>query len=377
MPEIIMGGAETCLLRLITGLRKFGYEISIVTKVPVTEQFFIHHFRELNVTIHTFEFNPFVQKERLNFFQKWILKLKRSYFKRKVKKEWVQYINQCNFNILIDYANFSFIDEIRDFNIPKIAWFHSNREIFDNFFRMKQDDILNTYDKIVCLTQAFYNILINRDPRYCDKLIQIYNPIDFYDIRQRAIVSATHFTEKYFVFVARIDNYQKDHLTVIKAFKKLVLKYPEAKMYFIGDGTGRNYYENMVKEEGLEKNILFTGIMENPYGYMKGACANILSSYYEGLPTVLIEGACLGTLNISSDIFTGGPQEILLNGKAGILFPIGDIDELAFILEDVFTEKINAMQMIDIATQSLPRFDVDTVTSKVQNMINMVICKNI
>lgn len=33
--------------------------------------------------------------------------------------------------------------------------------------------------------------------------------------------------------------------------------------------------------------------------------------------------------------------------------------------------------MIDIATQSLPRFDVDTVTSKVQNMINMVICKNI
>lgn len=69
MPQIIMGGAETCLLRLITGLRKFGYEISIVTKVPVTEQFFIDHFRELNVTIHTFEFNPFVQKERLNFFK--------------------------------------------------------------------------------------------------------------------------------------------------------------------------------------------------------------------------------------------------------------------------------------------------------------------
>ena len=76
----------------------------------------------------------------------------------------------------------------------------------------------------------------------------LYTSIDFYEIRQRAIVSATHFTEKYFVFVARIDNYQKDHLTVIKAFKKLVLKYPEAKMYFIGDGTGRNYYENMVKD---------------------------------------------------------------------------------------------------------------------------------
>ena len=35
MPQIIMGGAETCLLRLITALKKFGYEISIVTKVDV------------------------------------------------------------------------------------------------------------------------------------------------------------------------------------------------------------------------------------------------------------------------------------------------------------------------------------------------------
>ena len=372
MPQIIMGGAETCLLRLITGLKESGYEISIVSKEPVTEEFFIKHFRELNVTINTFQFDPFQPQEKNNFLKKHILKLKRSYNKRKTRKEWIHFINKNRFDLLIDYANFSFINEIQYFNIPKIGWFHSNREIFDYFFRINQDHILNTYNKIVCLTQSFHSLFISRDPRFREKLIQIYNPIDPDEIQQKAIISSPHLSKKYFTFVARLDNYQKDHLTVIKAFKKLVQKHSDAIIYFIGDGPGRNYYESIVKNEGLEKNVLFTGTMDNPYGYIKNACANILSSYYEGLPTVLIESACLGTLNISSDIFTGGPREILLNGQAGILFPIGDIEKLTEILEDVFTEKINTLQMINTATQSLPRFHKDNVISKVKEMIDIV-----
>ena len=49
----------------------------------------------------------------------------------------------------------------------------------------------------------------------------------------------------------------------------------------------------------------------------------ILSSFYEGLPNVLLEAISLKKFIISSNCPTG-PSEILLNGKAGFLFNDGD-----------------------------------------------------
>jgi len=54
----------------------------------------------------------------------------------------------------------------------------------------------------------------------------------------------------------------------------------------------------------------------------------VLSSKYEGLPTVLIEGLILGQVLVGTDCPTG-PREILDDGKAGLLTPVGDAPALA------------------------------------------------
>ena len=101
---------------------------------------------------------------------------------------------------------------------------------------------------------------------------------------------------------------------------------------------------------------------------MRGAIAHILSSYSEGLPTVLLEAMAVGTVNISSDC-KNGPREILLDGDAGLLFAPGNADELAQHMDKIWNNKIAVEKLKNTATKSLARFDAVQIATDVAGRI--------
>ena len=170
-------------------------------------------------------------------------------------------------------------------------------------------------------------------PNLTNKQMTIYNPIDFETIETKACKRGdlTSDEEKllnssYICSVGRLDEGQKDFNTLINAYANLKNKISE-KLVLVGDGPDREKLENLVKELNLENYIIFLGKKNNPYIWMKNSKAFILSSKYEGLPTVLIEALILDIPSISSNCLTG-PAEILENGKYGELFNIGNVKEL-------------------------------------------------
>ena len=95
---------------------------------------------------------------------------------------------------------------------------------------------------------------------------------------------------------------------------------------------------------------------DNPYPYIKKADLFILSSNFEGLPNVLLEAITLNTFVISSNCPTG-PSEILDNGKGGLLFKVGDYNELSKkIIFFINNKKINNKKLL-FAKKRLERFD--------------------
>ena len=120
---------------------------------------------------------------------------------------------------------------------------------------------------------------------------------------------------------------QKDYPTLLHAFAKVRQNRP-ARLLILGEGRERGALEELIKRLGLEHDVSLPGFVVNPYAYMARASLFVLSSRWEGLPTVLIEALCCGTPVVSTDC-PSGPREILKNGQYGQLVPVGDVDQLA------------------------------------------------
>ncbi len=78
-----------------------------------------------------------------------------------------------------------------------------------------------------------------------------------------------------------------------------------------------------MRERDLESAVRLPGFVANPYPRLRAAATLALSSKREGLPTVLLEGLCLGVPIVSTNC-RSGPDELLDGGRLGRLVPVGD-----------------------------------------------------
>lgn len=121
---------------------------------------------------------------------------------------------------------------------------------------------------------------------------------------------------------------QKDFATLIRAFAE-VRRRRQARLVILGEGEERSALSALARELDLSDDcVALPGFRENALAYMANAAVFVLSSAWEGLPTVLIEALGAGTRVVSTDC-PSGPREILQDGRLGALVPVGDPAALA------------------------------------------------
>src|SRR5262247_769286 len=92
--------------------------------------------------------------------------------------------------------------------------------------------------------------------------------------------------------------------------------------------TFRAELMTLATQLGIANDVALPGFVANPFAYLARAAVFVLSSAWEGLPSVLIEALACGCPVVSTDC-PSGPAEILENGKYGPLVPVGDDVTLA------------------------------------------------
>ncbi|WP_319021394.1 glycosyltransferase [Carnobacterium mobile] len=115
-----------------------------------------------------------------------------------------------------------------------------------------------------------------------------------------------------FVNVARLSP-EKNHLSLIEAFSKLVNENNKCHLYILGNGPLKAEIKNKIIETRMQKHIHLLGHMENPAMFVNLCDCFILTSHYEGQGLVLLEAMIIGKPVIGTDV--PGIHSVLDNSK--------------------------------------------------------------
>ena len=174
-------------------------------------------------------------------------------------------------------------------------------------------------------------------------VIVLPNAIDIESIRERASacyddIQLTPNGAPYIVSVARLDEVQKDHRTLLRAYAELARRGAvEEHLVIVGNGAYLEELQSLARELDVPERVHFVGHQDNPHPIVARASLLVLSSKYEGMPMVLLEALAIGKAIVATDCPTG-PREILDGGKAGTLVPVGDIRAMADAMERLLTD---------------------------------------
>ena len=266
-------------------------------------------------------------------------------------------------DVVIDFdcCHYAYLKSVKTW---KVAWFHfSFKQLMEQNRRRTQriGNHLRYYDRIVTISQAMLDEGKELFPWLEGRWRLIYNAKDEQLLQQRASepVDDPRINDNYILAIERLEESQKDLSTLIRAYQLLRNEYHhEEKLYLLGKGRDEQLLRQLAERLGVADSVVFLGFSSNPYPWIAHAKAIAHSAKFEGLPTVMIESLIMGKLIVATDCPTG-PREILDQGRAGLLTPVGDAAKLAESLHQVLTDNTLQTSLLTHANEYKHQFLFD------------------
>ena len=209
---------------------------------------------------------------------------------------------------------------LRISGLPKLNFI---RYIFWKFFSKK-------IYRFTCPTLATYEYLKKINIFDKNKLFVLRDPViqlhDFSKKKNEKIEDLKIEKKNLIIGIGRLTK-QKNFLLLIRAFKKILTKYPNYHLILLGEGEQKKLLIKETKKLEIQDRISFLGYKKNVYKYLLNSDCFILSSLWEDPGFVILEAALSNTFIISSNC-PNGPNEILSNGRNGFLFRNNNLSDL-------------------------------------------------
>ncbi len=211
----------------------------------------------------------------------------------------------------------------------KIVWIHSDLKKATSY-NYTENELRKFFffDKIMVNSNE---ILLDfealaTDANEMSRLARIYNPLDTDEILDKAKQPTDNysFSSEIPTFIAIGTVYPaKGYDRLLAVHKKLLLERHQHRILIIGDGNSFDKISKLKTKLQIEQTVEMLGFTDNPYPYLKYADYFILSSRYEGFPTVLFEAITLKKKIIATNV--SGVCEMLEDGKLGLI--VSDSEE--------------------------------------------------
>lgn len=251
------------------------------------------------------------------------------FYERIVMKNWVkEHFKNKKYHTVVDF-DMSLSKYVQEVKQDVVAWVHftlkGRKKKRVKLFREKCE----YYKKIVVICDDMKDELIELIPEYTEKVVRIYNPMDFETIKKKSEDESelsesdkSLLKDGYFIAVSRLVA-GKNRVALVEIYSELKKKGVSQKLYILGDGEDKPNIERKITELNLQNDVLLLGNRKNPFPFMKNAELFLHTSMGEGFGLVLVEAMLCDTVVVAYDCPTG-PREILADGKAGGLIELNN-----------------------------------------------------
>ncbi len=178
--------------------------------------------------------------------------------------------------------------------------------------------VMNEWDSIVAKKYK----LCRGEVRFCRGMGATVRP---QSISPEKLRRETQTTDKFVLcFVGELSD-RKNQKFLIHALNEIKEQIPNAMLWLVGDGLGREKLEGIAGRVDLSSSVEFLGRQENACDYMRAADLYVSASTIEGMPFNLIEAMGCGKTVLASRV--KGHSDLIEDGKSGFLYELDNISE--------------------------------------------------
>lgn len=172
-------------------------------------------------------------------------------------------------------------------------------------------------------------------------------------------------------FVGRLAAKRKGFADFLAAAAEISARVPGCRFLIVGasdHGKADAFEASAAGAGGIAERCVFAGQRDNSElpAFYQVMDVLVLPSLFEGLPRVVMEASAMGVPAVVSDV--KGNREAVLDGRNGLLVPLGDVRALAAAVVRVLTDRELATEMsANGRTLALERFDEQVAFATVKS----------
>jgi glycosyltransferase involved in cell wall biosynthesis len=160
----------------------------------------------------------------------------------------------------------------------------------------------------------------------------------------------------------------KDPATLLKGFKIVTEKLPDARLEIVGNGPLKGKLEAISRSFSLESTVRLMPGSEDISYYLKRAWVFAISSIREASPNVILEAMASSLPVVASRV--GGIPELVQDGQTGMITEPGDPQGFADALINLLNNEQLRREMGRRARQRvLDRYSVEDMTRQTEKIL--------
>lgn len=165
----------------------------------------------------------------------------------------------------------------------------------------------------------------------------------------------------------------KDQANFLKAAAALLKRRPRAVFWVVGEGPLRRDLESLARRLGIAAAVRFTGHQARPQDWLRSIDVFALSSWGEGMGSVLLEALACGTPIAATN--AGGVPEVVEDDRTALLVPTRDADALAGAIGRLLSEPALGRRLAAAGRASLERFSLSRHADAIERLYEAVVAE--